>query len=61
VGPKDRFGLSWQVVPADLDRMMSEGSDEQLARVTEAFLAMERFDLTELRRAYEGEAAARTS
>jgi predicted 3-demethylubiquinone-9 3-methyltransferase (glyoxalase superfamily) len=58
---KDRFGLSWQIVPADLDRMLSEGSDEQLARVTEAFLAMKRFDLAELRRAYEGETAARSS
>jgi predicted 3-demethylubiquinone-9 3-methyltransferase (glyoxalase superfamily) len=52
---KDRFGLSWQISPADLDRMLAEGSDEQVARVTEAFLAMKRFDLAELRRAYEGE------
>ncbi len=52
---KDRFGLSWQISPTDLDRMMTEGSDEQVARVTEAFLAMKRFDLTELQRAYKGE------
>ena len=58
---KDRFGLSWQISPADLDRMMTEGSNEQIARVTEAFLAMKRFDLTELRRAYQGEAAPATS
>lgn len=51
---KDRFGVSWQMSPADLDRMMAEGSDEQIARVTEAFLAMKRFDLAELRRAYDG-------
>jgi predicted 3-demethylubiquinone-9 3-methyltransferase (glyoxalase superfamily) len=57
---KDRFGLSWQISPADLDQMMTEGSDEQIARVTEAFLAMKRFDLSELRRAYEGEAAPAT-
>jgi predicted 3-demethylubiquinone-9 3-methyltransferase (glyoxalase superfamily) len=58
---KDRFGLSWQIAPAELDRMMAEGSNEQVSRVTEAFLAMRRFDLAELRRAYEGEAAAATS
>ena len=55
---KDRFGLSWQMSPADLDRMMGEGTDEQIARVTEAFLAMKRFDLAELHRAYAGETAA---
>jgi predicted 3-demethylubiquinone-9 3-methyltransferase (glyoxalase superfamily) len=52
---KDRFGLSWQIAPAELDRMMVEGSEEQLARVTEAFLAMKRFDLAELHRAYAGD------
>lgn len=57
---KDRFGLSWQISPANLDRMMTEGSDEQVARVTEAFLAMKRLDLAELRRAYEGGAAPTT-
>ncbi|MFA9431794.1 VOC family protein [Egicoccus sp. AB-alg2] len=54
---KDRFGLSWQIAPADLDQMMIEGSPEQIARVTDAFLAMKRFDLAALRRAYEGAAA----
>jgi predicted 3-demethylubiquinone-9 3-methyltransferase (glyoxalase superfamily) len=58
---KDRFGLSWQISPADLDRMMTEGSNEQVARVTKAFLAMKRLDLAELRRAYEGEAEPATS
>ncbi len=49
---RDRFGLSWQISPAELDRMMVEGSREQVARVTEEFLAMRRFDLDALRRAY---------
>lgn len=52
---KDRFGLSWQIAPADLTRMMTEGSHEQIARVTEAFLPMKRLDLAELRRAYDDE------
>ncbi len=51
---KDKFGVSWQVVPAQLDEMMGSGSEEQLARVTQAFLQMKKFDLAELARAYEG-------
>jgi predicted 3-demethylubiquinone-9 3-methyltransferase (glyoxalase superfamily) len=51
---KDRFGLSWQISPADLDRMMTEGSKEQVARVADVFLEMQRFDLAALHRAYEG-------
>ncbi len=51
---KDRFGLSWQVVPTALDELMGVGSKEQVARVTQAFLQMKKFDVVELRRAYEG-------
>lgn len=50
---KDRFGVSWQVAPADLDRFLSQGTEEQVARVTQAFMQMKKFDLAELRRAYE--------
>jgi predicted 3-demethylubiquinone-9 3-methyltransferase (glyoxalase superfamily) len=50
---EDRYGLSWQISPVDLDRMMTDGTGDQIARVTEAFLAMERLDLAQLRRAYE--------
>jgi predicted 3-demethylubiquinone-9 3-methyltransferase (glyoxalase superfamily) len=51
---KDRFGVSWQVVPTALDEMLSRGTEEQVARVTQAFLQMKKFDIAELRRAYEG-------
>lgn len=51
---KDRFGLSWQVVPSVMDTMMREGTDEQVARLTAAFLQMKKFDLAVLRRAYQG-------
>ncbi|MGH2528979.1 MAG: VOC family protein [Actinomycetota bacterium] len=54
---KDRYGLSWQVVPAAMDEMLRTGTKEQIARVTEAFLQMKKFDLAELRRAYEGSEA----
>lgn len=49
---KDRFGVSWQIVPAALDEMLS-GDEARRARVTQAFLKMKKFDLAEL------EAAAR--
>jgi predicted 3-demethylubiquinone-9 3-methyltransferase (glyoxalase superfamily) len=51
---KDRFGLSWQVAPTAMDEMMQSGTREQIARVTEAFLQMKKFDLAELQKAYEG-------
>ncbi|HEX6228921.1 MAG TPA: VOC family protein [Solirubrobacterales bacterium] len=51
---KDRFGVSWQITPADLGEMISAGTPEQIARVTQAFLPMKKFDLAELRRAYQG-------
>lgn len=50
---KDRFGVSWQIVPADLDELMGRGTDEQRAAVTQAFLAMKKFDLAELNRVFE--------
>ncbi len=51
---KDNFGVSWQVVPTALDELLSSGTQEQIARVTQAFLQMKKFDVAELRRAYEG-------
>jgi predicted 3-demethylubiquinone-9 3-methyltransferase (glyoxalase superfamily) len=51
---KDKFGLSWQIVPTDMDEMMRDGTPEQIARVTQAFLKMKKFDRAELRKGYEG-------
>lgn len=51
---KDRLGVSWQVVPTALDELLSRGTEEEVARVTQAFLQMKKFDIAELRRAYEG-------
>lgn len=52
---KDRFGVSWQVTPTAMDEMMQNGTKEQIARVTQAFLKMKKFDLAELQKAYEGQ------
>lgn len=51
---KDKFGLSWQVVPTALNEMMATSTPEQLGRVTQAFLPMKKFDLAALQRAYDG-------
>jgi len=51
---KDRFGLSWQIVPAALSDMMSSGDAAQTGRVMKALLKMKKLDLAELKRAYEG-------
>lgn len=48
---KDKFGLSWQVVPTALDEMMATDDEDKLARVTQAFLKMKKFDLAELEKA----------
>lgn len=52
---KDRFGLSWQVVPAELVDMISDPDPQKVARATAAFMAMGKFDLAALRKAYAGE------
>lgn len=54
---KDRYGLSWQVVPSGMGDMMRKGTKEQIARVTQSFLHMKKFDVAELQRAYEGSQA----
>jgi predicted 3-demethylubiquinone-9 3-methyltransferase (glyoxalase superfamily) len=51
---KDKFGVSWQVVPTAMEEMMRDGTKEQIARVTQAFLPTKKFDLATLRRAYAG-------
>jgi predicted 3-demethylubiquinone-9 3-methyltransferase (glyoxalase superfamily) len=54
---QDRFGVSWQITPSILGELLRHGSAEQTARVTEAFLQMKKFDIAELKRAYDGAAA----
>jgi predicted 3-demethylubiquinone-9 3-methyltransferase (glyoxalase superfamily) len=51
---KDKYGLAWQVTPSAMDDMLRNGTREQIARVTQAFLPMKKFDLAALQRAYEG-------
>lgn len=50
---KDKFGLSWQVTPTAMNEMMSKGTPEQIARVTQAFLPMKKFIIADLEKAYK--------
>jgi predicted 3-demethylubiquinone-9 3-methyltransferase (glyoxalase superfamily) len=51
---KDRYGLSWQIVPKRMDELLASGTEEQVARVTQAFLPMKKLDIAELEKAYAG-------
>ncbi|MFD1413360.1 VOC family protein [Oceanobacillus jeddahense] len=52
---KDKYGVSWQIVPKDLDEMMSEhATQEQIDRVNQAMMPMKKLDMKTLRKAYEG-------
>ena len=58
---KDRFGLSWQIVPKALNEMMDDRDTEAARRAMEAMLRMGKLDVAELRRAFEGTETARTA
>lgn len=51
---KDKYGFSWQVSPTIMHELMRDKDPEKLARVTEAFLKMKKFDIAELMRACDG-------
>ncbi len=48
---KDKYGLSWQVVPAELISLMSDPDPERAARATQAMMKMKKIDVAELQRA----------
>jgi predicted 3-demethylubiquinone-9 3-methyltransferase (glyoxalase superfamily) len=51
---KDKYGLSWQIVPRKMDEMMQNGTEEQVARITQAFLPMKKLDIKTMEEAYNG-------
>lgn len=51
---KDRFGVSWQVIPRALEEMMSQPEGGDVPAVVEAFMKMKKFDVAALERAYRG-------
>ncbi|MFF2847991.1 VOC family protein [Streptomyces sp. NPDC058001] len=52
---KDKFGLSWQVIPKELMSMIGSPDQEKAARATRAMLTMTKLDIAPLRKAFEGE------
>lgn len=51
---KDRYGLSWQVVPTVLFQMLLDPDPTKTGRVMKAFLPMKKFDIEALKRPYDG-------
>ncbi len=51
---KDKFGLSWQVVPTILDKLMRAKDAVKAQRVMQAMLQMDKIDIKTLKQAYEG-------
>jgi predicted 3-demethylubiquinone-9 3-methyltransferase (glyoxalase superfamily) len=54
---KDRFGLSWQVVPSGMEELFADPDPERAQRAMAAMLEMGKLDVAELQRAAEGAAA----
>ncbi len=52
---KDKYGLSWQIVPPVLGEMMQDKDPEKSKRVMEAMLKMNKIDIETLKRAYAGQ------
>jgi predicted 3-demethylubiquinone-9 3-methyltransferase (glyoxalase superfamily) len=51
---KDRYGLSWQIVPNALGQLLGGSDGARSKRVIDAFMQMNKFDLQALQRAYDG-------
>jgi predicted 3-demethylubiquinone-9 3-methyltransferase (glyoxalase superfamily) len=52
---KDKFGLSWQVVPTAIPKMMTDPDTAKSARVMNAFMKMRKLDIAAIERAYAGQ------
>ena len=51
---KDKYGVSWQIVPTILHELLRDQDPEKVTRVTEAFLQMKKLDISKLQQAAEG-------
>lgn len=50
---KDKFGLSWQIIPTALGRLMGDPDREKAGRVMQAMLKMKKIDIATLQKAYD--------
>lgn len=48
---KDQFGVSWQIIPENMNDIMTNGTKEEVKRITEAFLQMKKLDIAALEKA----------
>lgn len=53
----DKYGISWNIVPAGLGGLLGSDDSEKQQRAMKAMLQMEKLDINELRRAYDGVAS----
>jgi predicted 3-demethylubiquinone-9 3-methyltransferase (glyoxalase superfamily) len=51
---KDKYGLSWQIIPTALGELMNDKDPEKARRVVEAMLKMQKIDVKTLKQAYDG-------
>ena len=51
---KDRYGLSWQIVPSGMEAMVGDPNNEGAKRAFAAMMQMKKIDIAELQRAYAG-------
>ena len=51
---KDKYGLSWQIIPTALNEMLSDPDPEKAGRAMQAMLKMNKIDIQDLKQAYEG-------
>jgi len=51
---KDKYGVSWQVVPIEMRKLMSDPDPVKVERVTRAMLQMKKLDIAKLKKAYKG-------
>jgi predicted 3-demethylubiquinone-9 3-methyltransferase (glyoxalase superfamily) len=52
---KDKYGLSWQIIPTALGQMLNDPNPEKAGRVLQAMLKMNKIDIQGLRQAYDGQ------
>jgi predicted 3-demethylubiquinone-9 3-methyltransferase (glyoxalase superfamily) len=51
---RDKYGLSWQIIPTALGEMMSDPDKQKAGRAMQAMLKMKKIDIAEMRRAFDG-------
>jgi|SRR3990167_102096 len=51
---KDKFGLSWQIIPKQMGEMLKDPNQEKAGRVMEVMLQMKKIEIKQLQKAYQG-------